>query len=157
MNYFEIKIIQYCKAWVDPVHLPKLLNKKGKCMSSELQSLLAVCTITVSSLWLCFGALQLYLSMIKAEQGLDMVYAMDHFQKAVTDKKDHARLSFLHPTQSPSIIQCDFTSSNTSLHLHIPPRYTLLSCRIALSLFETAWIEKKAKQNTLEANCVLGT
>ena len=83
----------------------------------KLQSLLAVCTVTISSLWLCFGALQLDLSMIKAEQGLDMVYAMDSFQKAVTDKKDRARLSFLHATQSPSIIPCDFTSSNTSLHL----------------------------------------
>lgn len=103
MDYLEIKIIPYCKAWVDPVHLSKLLNKKREMHELKLQSLLAVCTVTVSSLWPCCGALQLDLSMIKAEQSLDKVYAMDPFQKAVTDKKDHARLSFLHPTQTPAL------------------------------------------------------
>lgn len=72
----------------------------------------------VGSLQLHFGALQLDLSTTVLEQSLDMVHAVDPFQKAVTDK--HARLSFLHATESPSIIPCDFTQSNTSLHLHIP-------------------------------------
>lgn len=118
-SYLEIKRIQHRSTQPDPVKMSKLLNKEGKHTSSGASPCYLSVLPGVGSLQLCFGALQLDLSSM-LEQSLDMVHAMDPFQKAVTDK--HGRLSFLHATESPSIFPCDFTQSNTSLHLHIPPQ-----------------------------------
>lgn len=66
-----------------------------------------------------------------------MVHTMDPFQKG-SYRQDHARLNFLHATQSLSVIPCDLRAQ-TLLQVFTflcSTNTTVLSCRTALSLFQ---------------------